>query len=46
MRWTKIDQYFSDVVIATAGEDVVLRYAGNALKMEVEQLVIEKAALL
>lgn len=46
VRWTKIDQYFSDVVIATAGEDAVLRYAGNALKMEVEQLILEKAALL
>lgn len=28
----KIDEYFSDVYIATAGNDVVLRYANMALK--------------
>ncbi|MEG0473766.1 MAG: aconitate hydratase [Solibacillus sp.] len=43
VRWVKIDAYFSDVTIATAGEDVVLRYANQALKMQVEQMLIEKA---
>ncbi|ATP39508.1 aconitate hydratase [Solibacillus sp. R5-41] len=43
VRWMKIDAYFSDVIIATAGEDIVLRYANQALKTEVEQLLIQKA---
>lgn len=37
--WTTIDEYFSDVQIATAGDDVVLRYANQALKTKVEQLI-------
>lgn len=37
--WTKIDEYFSDVKIATAGNDVDLRYANQALKTKVEQLL-------
>lgn len=40
VRWTKVDAHFSDVVVATAGEDIVLRYANNALKVEVEQMLI------
>jgi len=36
----KIDEYFSDVYIATAGNDVVLRYANMALKTQVEKLLI------
>ncbi|MFS0815449.1 aconitate hydratase [Lysinibacillus sp. 1P01SD] len=35
----KIDEYFSDVYIATAGNDVVLRYANMALKTQVEKLL-------
>ncbi|MFY2307627.1 aconitate hydratase [Lysinibacillus fusiformis] len=35
----KIDEYFSDVHIATAGNDVVLRYANMALKTQVEKLL-------
>ena len=38
--WEQVDEYFSDVRIATAGEDEVLRYAKQALKMEVENLLI------
>ncbi|GEM_PF-182933 len=36
----KIDEYFSDVHIATAGNDVVLSYANMALKTQVEKLLI------
>ncbi|WP_291759923.1 aconitate hydratase [Lysinibacillus sp. UBA5990] len=36
----KIDEYFSDVHIATAGNDVVLRYANMALKTQIEKLLI------
>ena len=40
--WNRIDAYFSDVRIATAGEDEVLRYASQALKTEVEQLLMHR----
>ena len=30
--WHRIDDYFSDVQVATAGNDEVLRYANQALK--------------
>ncbi|MGE8037717.1 aconitate hydratase [Lysinibacillus sp. NPDC093692] len=36
----KIDEYFSDVHVATAGNDVVLRYANMALKTQVENLLL------
>lgn len=38
--WQQIDEYFSDVHIATAGEDEILRYAKQALKTQVEQLLV------
>ncbi|WGT38469.1 aconitate hydratase [Lysinibacillus sp. 1 U-2021] len=38
--WTHVEEYFSDVQIATAGNDVVLRYANQALKTQVEKLLI------
>lgn len=40
VKWIHIDQYFSDVVLKTTGEDVVLRYAKQALKTKVEELII------
>ncbi|WP_312130117.1 aconitate hydratase [Lysinibacillus capsici] len=40
--WTNADEYFSDVQIATAGNDVVLRYANQALKTQVEKLLISR----
>lgn len=39
VKWIHIDQYFSDVVLKTPGEDVVLRYAKQALKTQVEDLI-------
>ena len=42
VEWQQIDEYFSDVRIATAGEDVVLRYAKQALKTQVEMLLINQ----
>jgi len=36
----KIDEYFSDMHIATPGNDVVLRYANMALKTQVENLLL------
>ncbi|MEY2355985.1 aconitate hydratase [Lysinibacillus capsici] len=40
IEWNHGDEYFSDVQIATAGNDVVLRYANQALKTQVEKLLI------
>lgn len=39
VRWHKIDDYFSEVVVATSGEDLTLQYANNAVKIEVEQFL-------
>lgn len=39
VKWINIDQYFSDVVVKNPGEDVVLRYAKQALKTQVENLI-------
>jgi len=40
VKWEKIDEYFSDVHVATAGNDVVLRYANQAIKTQVENLLL------
>jgi len=42
VRWRKVDMYFSEVLIATAGEDIVLRYANQAIKTEVEELLMQR----
>ncbi|MEB2280065.1 aconitate hydratase [Lysinibacillus xylanilyticus] len=42
VKWEEIDEYFSDVHIATSGNDVVLRYANMALKTQVENLLISQ----
>jgi hypothetical protein len=39
VKWIHIDQYFSDVVLKTTGENVELRYAKQALKTQVENLI-------
>ena len=41
VKWINIDQYFSDVVVKNPGEDVVLRYAKQALKTQVENLIFQ-----
>lgn len=38
--WRTVDEYFSDVQVATSGGDVVLRYANQAIKSQVEKLII------
>lgn len=38
--WKKIDLYFSQVSITTAGEDAVFKYANQAVKMNVEELLM------
>lgn len=40
VEWRTIDEYFSDVQVATAGNDIVLRYANQALKTQVEKLIL------
>ena len=40
VRWEKTDEYFSKLVVTTAGEDLALTYANMALKTQVEKLLI------
>lgn len=40
VKWEKIDEYFTDIQVATPGNDVVLRYANQAMKTQVEKLLI------
>ncbi|WP_230199456.1 aconitate hydratase [Bacillus ndiopicus] len=42
VQLVKIDEYFCDALLATAGEDLAMRYANQALKREVEQLLIKE----
>lgn len=39
IRWRKKDKFFSEVLIATGGEDIVLDYANQAIKAEVEEFL-------
>lgn len=38
-KWVKVDDYFSDAILATAGEDEVIRFSIHALKQNSQQLV-------
>ncbi|MEY9979667.1 aconitate hydratase [Lysinibacillus sp. RC79] len=40
VKWEKSNEYFSDLTVATAGEDLVLTYANQALKTQVEKLLL------
>lgn len=41
VSWNRIDEFFSDVQVTTPGNDEVFRYANQALKTQVEHLIIE-----
>lgn len=43
--WHRVDQYFSDIHVATAGENQVLRYANQALKAEIETALMKQMKL-
>lgn len=40
VRWEKVSEYFSDLTVTTIGNDEVMRYANQALKTQVEELLI------
>ena len=40
VKWENVDDYFSDLTDTMAGEDATLRYAKQALKTQVEHLLI------
>lgn len=42
MKSVSVDEYYSDVTIKTAGEDEILRFAKQALKAQVEEILIER----
>ncbi|WP_431810791.1 aconitate hydratase [Lysinibacillus capsici] len=39
VRWVKISEHFSEVIIRTPGEDEVHQYANQALKTHTEELI-------
>lgn len=45
VKWVKIDENFSDVIIATAGEDITLRYANRAIKTHVENMLLDRSGI-
>ncbi|MGE7926359.1 aconitate hydratase [Lysinibacillus xylanilyticus] len=40
VKWEKVSEYFSDLTVTTPGEDQVLRYANQAIKTRVVELLI------
>ncbi|ATP38822.1 aconitate hydratase [Solibacillus sp. R5-41] len=42
VKWVKIDEHFSDVIVATAGEDITIRYANRAIKTHVENMLLSR----
>ncbi|MGE7024445.1 hypothetical protein [Solibacillus cecembensis] len=42
VKWVKIDENFSDVIVATAGEDIEIRYANRAIKTHVENMLLNR----
>ncbi len=41
IRWKRLDTYFSEVSVTTPGEDAVFTYANQAVKMHVEELIMQ-----
>lgn len=39
VKWINVDEYFSEVIVKTSGEDEVLNYAKLALKKQTEELI-------
>lgn len=39
IKWQHVDQFFSDVILRTSGDDIALRYAKKVLQYDVEQLL-------
>ena len=44
VKWQQVDQFFSDVIVSTSGNDQSLRYAKKVLQYEVDSL-LNKIAL-
>lgn len=44
VRWHKINEHFSEVLIATSGENLTLQYANQAIKVEVEEFLSDVIA--
>lgn len=38
-KWVRVDTYFSDAILATAGEDEVIRFSTHVLKQNSQQLI-------
>lgn len=40
VSYRKIDAYFCEIVVATAGEDLTLQYANKVIKQDVENILL------
>lgn len=40
IQWKRVDHYFSEVSVTTLGEDAVFTYANQAVKMHVEEIIL------
>ena len=45
VSYRKIDAYFCEIVVATAGEDLTLQYANQVIKQEVETTLLRYVRL-
>lgn len=38
-KWIKVDEYYSDAILATSGEDAAVRFSAHALKQSTQDLI-------
>lgn len=41
-KWVKVDMYYSDAILATAGEDAAMRFSTHAIKQNSQELISQK----
>ncbi|MGN4125963.1 aconitate hydratase [Lysinibacillus sphaericus] len=41
VKWERVSEYFSDVTVTSSGNDEVFRCAKQALKTQVEEIIME-----
>lgn len=42
VKWVKVDEYFSDAILATSGEDAVMRFSVDAIKQNSQDLIRQR----
>lgn len=41
-KWMKVDEFFSDAILATAGEDAAMRFSTHAIKQNSQELISQR----